>query len=65
MGWETVEDATSPWAPVLAWETWRKLPGSWLQRGSATAIAAIWGRNQWMEDLFLSALPLPLLLPLK
>ena len=32
----------------------QKVPGSWLQIGSALAIAAIWGANQWMEDLSVS-----------
>ena len=27
-------------------------PVSWLQIGPAQAIVAIWGVNQWMEDLF-------------
>ena len=31
-----------------------KAPGSWLQICAAPAIAAIWGVNQWMEDLSLS-----------
>ena len=26
-------------------------PGSWLQIGAVPAVAAIWGVNQWREDL--------------
>lgn len=30
-----------------------RVAGSWLKPGPAMAIAAFWGHNQWMEELFL------------
>lgn len=45
---QTVQDGPSPHVGNLD-ETWLPNP-SWLSPG----IAAIWGMNQWMEELFLS-----------
>lgn len=56
-----MEDGSNIWASASTWEIGKKslLPVSRLQTDSPLAIIAIWGMDQWIEDLslFLSLPP--------
>lgn len=45
------EDSSSPWDPACTREIQKKLL-AWT--GSTSAVVAIWGVNQWIEDLSLA-----------
>lgn len=50
--WEPADDCMNHLSP---WHTHGDLsgvPDSWLQPGSATAVANVWRVNQWMEAVF-------------
>ena len=54
MAWESSRGWSKSLGPCTHVGDQEEAPGSWLQIGSAPAIAAVWGVNQQMEDLSVS-----------
>ena len=53
MDWDSSGRWPKSLGPCNRVEDPEEAPGSWLWMGTAPAYVAIWGVNQWMEDLSL------------